>query len=95
MTAIQALEGTPDQWTLNASGRSMTRTVNGKAVEGSAIDPTANFRFTEDFYSLVNGKFVRQHGDASGPVSSPGELAAAFNKGWNACLDAIVLPERK
>jgi hypothetical protein len=31
--------------------------------------------------------------ETAGPVSSPGELAAAFNKGWNAALDAM--PGRK
>jgi hypothetical protein len=88
---VQALEGTADQWTITASGR-VARRSNGQVA---TIDPSANFRFTEDFYHLVNGKFVRVKADASGPVSSPGELAAAFNKGWNACLDAVVLPGRK
>jgi hypothetical protein len=93
VAGTQALEGTASEYTVSPSGRIATRTVAGKVVAVWSIDPASDFRFTEDFYHLVGGKFVRVNAEPAATCPAPIDATAAFNQGWNAYRDA--LPPKK
>lgn len=81
----QALDGTADQWTISASGRVAIRNSGQVAT----IDPTANFRFTEDFWRANGRSFVRIKADAPSTCPPAPNLTVTYNQGFNDALDRI------